>query len=73
MGEIEGCDNINSSTNNSNGDSNDVGCLESGNAVLEDLGMPEIDILPTDIAGLAALVILYHFVAFLVLRWRLKK
>ena len=48
-------------------------CFRSGNDVLEDLGMPEVDILPMDIAGLGLLVIFYHLMAFLMLRWRLTK
>jgi hypothetical protein len=49
------------------------GCLKSGNDVLVNLSMPEIDILPSDIGGLLSLIVLYHLIAFFLLRLKIRQ
>jgi hypothetical protein len=56
VGEIISCGNL---------DAGDNGCLSSGREVLESLGMPELSVLPSDVAGLAALVVACHLVSIL--------
>ena len=66
IGEIISCD-------SSSAISQTDECLKSGIQVLKFYAIEETEILPSDIAGLLSLVALYHFISYLILRWKIKQ